>query len=108
MKHLLILAALSVSLGIVVTTAKAGGGPLPRPVVYVESQGLYFDSIVTADPIPAVGPFQLLEMGANGLTTEYGPGDRGYRGGRWMEDFDGDGTFHYFMCPLLGQGRENP
>lgn len=78
------------------------------PIVYVKSQGLYFDSIVLKDPLPAHGPFQLLEQGPNGLETEFGPGDRGYVGGRWMEDMDGDGTFHYFLCPLLGPGRESP
>lgn len=78
------------------------------PIVYVTSQGLYFDSIVVADPLPARGPFQLLEQGPNGLETEFGPGDRGYVGGRWKEDFDGDGTYHFFLCPLLGPGREAP
>jgi hypothetical protein len=85
---------------------RRGMGPHARPVVYVTSQGLYYDSIVTADPLPPHGPFQLLEMGPNGLQTEYGLGDRGYVGGRWKEDFDGDGVFHYFLCPLLGPGRE--
>jgi len=79
-----------------------------RPVVYVTSQGLYYDSIVTADPLPAHGRFQLLEMGPNGLQTEFGKGQQGYVGGRWKEDFDGDGEFHYFLCPLLGKGRPNP
>ena len=37
-----------------------------------------------------------------------GPGDPGYVGGRWKEDFDGDNTFHYFLCPLLGPGRDTP
>jgi len=86
----------------------AADNPHPRPVVYVTSQNLYYDSIVVADPIPPVGPFQLLEMGPNGLQTEFGKGDRGYVGGRWMEDIDGDGTYHYFVCPLLGKGRPNP
>lgn len=86
----------------------AAGGRGDGPIVYVRSQGLYYDSIITADPLPAKGPFQLLEMGPNGLETEFGPGDTGYVGGRWKEDFDGDGEFHYFLCPLLGPGRENP
>jgi hypothetical protein len=47
-------------------------------------------------------------MGANGLETMYGPGDTGYLGGRWKEDFDGNGVHHDFMCPLLGKGRSNP
>jgi hypothetical protein len=85
-----------------------GSDPLPRPVIYVTSQGLYYDSIVTADPLPPHGRFQLLEMGPMGLQTEFGKGDREYLGGRWKEDFDGDGVFHYFSCPLLGKGRPNP
>ena len=81
---------------------------MPRPVVFVTGQQLYYDSIVVADPLPSFGPFQLLIKGADGLETQYGPGDPQYRGGRWKEDFDGDGTFHYFLCPLLGPGREEP
>lgn len=106
-------ALLGVCLGVLALAATAmsmapGGGPRPRPVIYVTSQGLFYDSVVTADPIPPKGRFQLLEMGPNGLQTEFGKGDREYVGGRWKEDFDGDGVFHYFVCPLLGQGRENP
>ena len=33
------------------------------PVVYVESQDLFYDSIVVADPLPNKGNFQKLEMG---------------------------------------------
>jgi hypothetical protein len=92
------------------TSATRGGegGRGDGPIVYVTGQDLFYDSIVTADPIPVEGPFQLLEMGPMGLQTEYGPGDAGYVGGRWKEDFDGDGEFHYFMCPLLGPGRIAP
>jgi len=77
-------------------------------VVYVTGQDLFYDSIVVADPVPPLGRFQLLEMGPNGLQTEFGPGDRGYLGGRWKEDFDGNGEFHFFVCPLLGEGRQDP
>jgi hypothetical protein len=86
----------------------AADNPHARPVIYVTSQNLYYDSIITANPLPPRGRFQLLEMGPNGLQTEFGKGDRGYVGGRWAEDFDGDGVFHYFACPLLGKGRSNP
>ena len=59
-----------------------GGGPRGRPVVYVKSQGLFYDSIVTAMNLPANGPFQLFEMGGpSGFQTEFGPGDTGYGGG---------------------------
>ena len=82
------------------------------PIIYVTSQGLYYDSIVTADPLPPVGPFQLLETGPNGLQTEFGPTDDGYVGGRWWMDSNGNGQMDidddYFSCPLLGPGREEP
>jgi hypothetical protein len=91
------------------SSADASGDPPQRgdTVVYVTGQGLYYDSIVNG-PLPPKGPFQLLEMGPNGLQTEFGPGDPGYLGGRWKADFDGDGNFDYFSCPLLPPGRENP
>lgn len=80
------------------------------PVVYVTSQGLYYDSIVVADPLPAKGRFQQLIPGENGLMTEYGPGEVGHLGGRWWIDVTGDGIMndgdHFFLCPLLGPGRE--
>lgn len=61
-------------------------------------------SIVTAQNLPAHGPFQDLEMDAadhcgSGLKTAYGPGDQGYVGGRWLAP---DGS--RFLCPLLGPG----
>jgi len=79
------------------------------PVVFVTSQGLYYDSIVVADPLPMRGPFQQLIPGENGLETEFGPGDHGHVGGRWWIDLNGDGVMDagdkYFLCPLLGPGR---
>jgi hypothetical protein len=78
------------------------------PVVYVESQGLYYDSIVVAD-LPPKGPFQQLFMDGMDISTEFGPGDVGYYGGRWWVDVNGDGEMDagdmYFLCPLLGPGR---
>ena len=97
---------MGLSLAILQPAEASGNGPNPRPVIYVTSQGLYYDSIVTADPLPPHGPFQVLEMGPNGLQTEFGPGDKGYVGGRWVEDIDGDCIPHYFSCPLIGPGRE--
>lgn len=74
-------------------------------VIYVTSQGLYYDTFATADPLPPHGRFQELrpttQPGATG-ETDYGPGQPGYLGGRWKM---GD---HYFLCPLLGPGREEP
>jgi len=93
--------------------AEAGRGD--GGIVYVTSQGLFFDTFVTKDPLPRHGKFQKLEpggpMGANG-STEFGPGDSGYLGGRWWMDVNGNGEMddmdHYFLCPLLGPGREAP
>jgi hypothetical protein len=101
---------------ITATTAQARGRqgfPTPppldenRPVVYVTSQGLFYDSIVVAT-LPPEGPFQKLEMTPDGLQTEFGPGDPNYLGGRWWVDANGDnmmdGGDMYFMCPLLAPG----
>ncbi len=74
--------------------------------VYVISQGLYYDTFVARDPLPYRGRFQKIENGQ----TMWGPGDPGYLGGRWWDDTNGNGvqdpTDHYFLCPLLGPGRE--
>lgn len=80
------------------------------PVVYVESQGLFYDSIVVAD-LPMKGRFQELKpgVGPSGLATEFGPGEVGYLGGRWWIDANGNGyqdeADAFFLCPLLGPGR---
>ena len=82
--------------------ARTGG------VVFVTGQGLYYDTFVAADPLPMHGRFQKIENG----TTELGPGDPGYLGGRWWEDLNGNGVQdeddHFFLCPLLGPGRITP
>lgn len=89
-----------------------GGGRGDGPIIFVESQGLYFDSIITADPLPMQGNFQELIPTDDGLVTAYGPGNPGYLGGRWWVDVNGDGEQnegdHFFMCPLLGPGRAEP
>lgn len=80
------------------------------PVVYVQSQGLFYDSIVLTD-LPAHGNFQQLipGVGPSGLATEFGPGDVGYLGGRWWIDANANGYQDegdsFFLCPLLGPGR---
>jgi len=88
--------------------AAAGGRAASTGAVYVSSQGLYFDTFAARDPLPMKGPFQLLENG----TTEFGPGDPGYLGGRWWEDLNGNGVQdegdHFFLCPLLPPGRLTP
>ncbi len=92
--------------------ASEGGGPPPfpdggraRPIVFVESQGIAYHSIVGPN-LPAEGPFQELVVAEDGsLSTEFGPGDVGYLGGRWWVDVDGSGTMNagdaFFSCPLL-------
>jgi hypothetical protein len=91
-----------------VMRSAAGGRPASAGVVYVTSQGLYFDTFAARDPLPMKGTFQLLENG----TTEFGPGDPGYLGGRWWEDLNGNGVQdegdHFFLCPLLPPGRPTP
>ena len=82
------------------------------PVVYVIAQDKFYDSIVLAD-LPAKGRFQQLfpGEGPSGLATEYGPGDVGYLGGRWWVDGNENGEMDeedaYFLCPLLGPGRDD-
>jgi hypothetical protein len=114
-------------LSLVVAVPAFAGGPPPRdedgnrirPVVYVTSQGLYYDSIV-GPSLPPNGPFQqLFPPGTNPdypnletLSTEFGPGTPGHHGGRWWIDENGngemDGEDSYFSCPLLGPGRTTP
>ena len=85
----------------------SSGRPGSSLTVTVDSTGLTYDSIVTAQ-LPAHGPFQELVPAADGsLTTAYGPGDPGYLGGRWWIDMNGDGVMdrgETFLCPLLGPG----
>jgi hypothetical protein len=82
--------------------------------IYVESQGLYYETFATTS-LPPIGRFQPLNPtgGPNGgPSTPYGPGDQGYVGGRWWVDTNGDGEMDegdvYFSCPLLGPGKHLP
>jgi hypothetical protein len=94
-------AALCLSL-LAITGAGAEGRE--RSAVYVESQGLCYETFATTE-LPDEGPFQLLEpdplarCGAGTSKTLYGPGDPGYLGGRWKTP-DGE----TFSCPLQGPG----
>ena len=118
------LATVTMTIALLVASAVPAfaGGPPPRDddgnrvrvTVYVESQGLYFDSIVGPD-LPMKGKFQQLKPGAGpegALATEFGPGDPGYRGGRWWVDVNENGYMdagdHFFSCPLLGHGSATP
>ena len=104
-------AALTVSTATLAGDRTTGRGAPGAPVVYVESQGLYYDSIALGD-LPMRGRFQQLIPGMNGLSTEFGPGEVGHLGGRWWIDLNEDGMMDegdkYFLCPLLGPGRQTP
>lgn len=116
MKRLLLVLFVASVVMVLATGDALAQGRGDGPVIYVESQGLFYDSIVTADPLPPKGPFQLLYMcqvdGFTGLCTEYGPRNFGYVGGRWWMDTNSDGMMDdedaYFSCPLLGPGRDTP
>ena len=93
--------------GLAVTArpAEAQRGQGAVGVVYVTSQGLYYDTFVTAETLPPHGRFQLLVDGQ----TEFGPGDPGYLGGRWkVPNPAAEDGYDYLLCPLLGPGRSNP
>jgi len=100
-------AALLVNTNVLAKERTTGRGT--GPVVFVTSQGLYYDSIVVVDPLPMHGNFQQLIPGENGLSTEFGPGTPGHLGGRWWIDLNGDDVMNagdkFFLCPLLGPGR---
>lgn len=89
-------------------TAVGGRNHGALGVVYVRSQGLYYDTFVSVDALPHEGRFQKLEAGE----TDYGPGDPGYLGGRWWVDVNGDGMQNegdaFVLCPLLPPGRSTP
>lgn len=91
-----------------VMPASAGRGNGALGTIYVTSQGLYYDTFVSADVLPMHGRFQKLVNG----TTEFGPGDPGYLGGRWWVDVNGDNVMNegdrFFLCMLLGPGRTTP
>jgi hypothetical protein len=100
-KHVLT-AGLSLAL-VLAGAAGSANASNPRVVVYVTSQRLCYESVVAPNSLPGKGPFQELipggPCGDGTFTTEFGPGDRGYVGGRWVTV---DGT--RFSCPLVGPG----
>ena len=107
-RRLLLIVVVMVLAMIAVIPASANRGNGELGVVYVSSQGLYYDTFVSAQSLPMHGRFQKLENGV----TEFGPGDQGYVGGRWWIDTDGDNimeeTDTFLLCPLLGPGRTSP
>lgn len=88
-----------------------GKGRGSGPVIYVTSQGLFYDTILLTE-LPMKGRFQQLTVGQFGPQTEFGPGDVGYVGGRWWVDGNANGYMDeedtFFLCPLLGPGRSAP
>jgi hypothetical protein len=100
-------AALAMPFSLVAGERDTGRGT--GPVIYVTSLDQYFDSIVLGD-LPMQGRFQQLIPGENGLETEFGPGQPGHLGGRWWVDANEDGQMNtgdmFFLCPLLGPGRD--
>ena len=107
-----LLIVLVVALVSVFPAAAQGNDPRGDVVIYVTGQDLYYDSIVTSATLPMKGRFQKLEMVNGQLQTEFGPGDHGYVGGRWWLDVNGNNEMDegdaFFLCPLLGPGRETP
>ncbi len=91
-----------------------GGRAATLGVVYVSSQGLYYDTFVSASSLPMHGRFQQLMPQEDGSPsiTEFGPGEPGYLGGRWWVDANGDGIQNegdaFLLCPLLPPGRPTP
>ena len=92
-----------------------GRGSDGNPVIYVTSQDMYYDTLLLGDlPYNGTSNFQELEpgMGPTGVQTEFGPRDTEYYGGRWWVDANENGYMDdedvYFLCPLLGGGRDEP
>lgn len=103
---LMVIVAVLAMLTVIPASANRGDGALG--VVYVSSQGLYYDTFVSAEELPMHGRFQKLVDGV----TAYGPGDQGYVGGRWWIDANGNELMDegdtFLLCPLLGPGRTSP
>jgi hypothetical protein len=112
----LIVAALllTVALPVYAQPPANGGGPGAPALgtIYVTNQGLYYGTFVTVEPLPWTGHNQNSFQKLYDHTTDYGPGDPGYRGGRWWVDLNGnneqdpEGIDHYVLCPLIPPGRE--
>lgn len=107
-RRTLVLVFIVVALAAAGTAFAKGGRAGALGTVYVRSQGLYYDTFVTVDPLPMHGRFQKLENGE----TDFGPGDSGYLGGRWWVDANSngiqDGGDNFLLCPLLPPGRTTP
>ena len=97
--------------GTVVAKPDSRTVPMRGMSVYVEAQDQFYDTIVLGI-LPPKGRFQQLfpGMGSSGLVTEFSPGDVRYLGDCWWVDVDERGDMNegdsYFLCPLLGPGRD--
>ena len=107
-RSVVLFAVLVMALLATVPAFAKGRGHGALGTIYVTSQGLYYDTFVSAETLPMQGPFQPLVN----HTTEFGPGDPGYVGGRWWVDVNGNGIQDegdsFFLCMLLGPGRTTP
>ena len=102
----LFIVVIAALLTVIPVSAGRGNGALGT--IYVTSPGLYYDTFVSADTLPMQGPFQKLDN----HTTEFGPGEPGYLGGRWWVDVNGNNVMDegdsFLLCMLLGPGRTTP
>lgn len=77
-------------------------------VIFVISQGLFFDTRLVTDRVTMHGEFQLLIAGR----TAFGPGQPGFLNGRFFEDLNRNGiqdlADHFFVCSLITPGRLTP
>ena len=107
-RRLIVLFAVMIVALMATIPASANRGDGALGTIYVTSQGLYYDTFVSADTLPMHGRFQKLVNG----TTEFGPGDPGYLGGRWWVDVNSnnvqDEGDKFLLCMLLGPGRTTP
>jgi hypothetical protein len=105
-RRLMVLLVVVMVAAVAVIPASANRGHGDLGMVYVSSQGLWYDTFVSAQQLPMEGRFQKLEGGV----TEFGPGDPGYLGGRWWIDNNGNNEMDegdtFLLCPLLGPGYE--
>jgi hypothetical protein len=103
-----LVSVLAIALITVIPVSAKGRGHGALGTIYVTSQGLYYDTFVSAESLPMQGPFQKLVD----HTTEFGPGEPGYLGGRWWVDVNGDNIQDegdsFLLCMLLGPGRTTP
>jgi hypothetical protein len=113
-RSLVMFVAVALAVAMAVMPAMAGRGNSETGLIYVESQGLYYDTFAAAD-LPMHGRFQQLFPGAGpgGVAlTMYGPGEPGHLGGRWWVDANENGVMDagdaFFLCPLLGPGHTEP